>query len=216
VKVVGLKEGITLEMVKTASEHAINYDRQAAERVSVVVSWLQPKQSQQPYDPDADLDAPRPEAQPPAAGGKGRIAVVTLPDGEAWRAMVTRAAGISKKLGGASICDWLTRKGHEQRTKLRGQFARLKEEGARPVWRNGAELWCAPADGGPARPYKAAATASSGVAQGQAEAEKAAEGAAGGGGNAGTTAEGGGGATDAMDASGSDGSGGTAAVEAAA
>jgi hypothetical protein len=216
VKVVGLQEGITLETVKAAAEHAINYDRQPAERVSVAVSWLQPKQSQQPYDPDADLDAPRPEAQPPTASGKGRIAVVSLPDGEAWRAVVTRAAGISKKLGGANICDWLTRKGHEQRAKLRGQFARLKAEGARPVWRNGAELWCAPADGGPARPYKAAVTASSGVAQGQAETEKAAEGAAGGGGSAGDTAEGGGGSTDAMDASGSGGGGGPAAMEAAA
>ena len=104
------------------------------------MSWLQPKQSQQAYDPDADLDAPRPEAQPPAASGKGRIAVVSLPDGEAWHA-VTRAAAISKKLSGASICDWLTHKGKEQRMKLRGQFAQLKAEGARPVWRNGAELW---------------------------------------------------------------------------
>jgi hypothetical protein len=66
--------------------------------------------------------------------------VVTVPDADTWRTVVSRSPGIAKKLGGASISDWLTRKGQEQRAKLRPLFGELKAAGARPVWRNGAEL----------------------------------------------------------------------------
>jgi len=172
VKVGGLKEGTSLAVIKAAFEHAANCGRPRSEWISLGVEWLQSKRSQQPYDPDADLDAPLPEDQPPADGGKGRIAVVTVPDADTWRTVVGRAPGIAKKLGGASISDWLTRKGQEQRAKLRPLFGELKAAGARPVWRNGAELWVLPEEGGPATPYRAPAGASSKGRKEQAEAAK--------------------------------------------
>ncbi len=98
VKVGGLKEGTSLAVIKAAFEHAANCGRPRSEWISLVVEWLQSKRSQQPYDPDADLDAPLPEDQPPADGGKGRIAVVTVPDAGTGRTVVAAALALPRNL----------------------------------------------------------------------------------------------------------------------